>query len=310
MADASRQTIQAGIREEIPRRKKQPSCDQMMPGQAERAVAIYVCPLLATICYWISRGWQAPYSSIGISLAVLVVFVGIALFAHQQLPERKGWIVGGLVLIAVIDVTLTVLNLRHTWEHPYTIKPISKIIVGDRPLRSAYSMVYSSLYGLTVSPIHFLLDLSLTNRQSEPTTIDSYILECEQSKGKWVQVATVPIDMGKMYWTHESLSDAIELDFTGRSLSDKLHSKELAPHETIDGWTLYETPPGGCGFYRALRLTIEDPDGTVAIAIPDMKPPTNSKAVAAPNPPEFAVTGHKADLSKAYPIYWSECCHR
>ena len=166
--------------------------------------------------------------------------------------------ISAMVILVVMPLSFF-LQLRTT--SLYGVSCRQALWTPGRPLYSPLMVEYSSKLGPTLSPVHLMVSVTITNLQATSSTITSFSADSSSSEsGPWTSLTPVPT-----LWSHPyfaaNLHSAAQIDMKTDALDQILDKRALNSHETVHGWTLWECPdPSGCT-YSFLRFHLEDASG-------------------------------------------------
>lgn len=153
---------------------------------------------------------------------------------------------------------------KQHWENekkvaPFEILVSSSIEVNTRALDLATGWYRwrASPLGDSVSPIHRMMVIRITNRQTVRSQIESYRVEAQMPDGRWVRLIWMNGGACDVYWMDDprdaKLVDLIKLD-------SMLLGHTLAPNESVEGWAFFELPED-IPFAQPLRIYVKDYGG-------------------------------------------------
>ena len=130
---------------------------------------------------------------------------------------------------------------------------------GERNLLGSWFWLSYNWKGrATLSPIHRLIFIRITNRQPVKSMIETYSVEAQTAKGDWVKLVWMDGQMGLVYWLSGDIRKAMLV--TVPKLDSVLSNRALNPNETVDGWAFFEIPED-IALERPLRIYVKDLGG-------------------------------------------------
>ena len=179
-------------------------------------------------------------------------------------PRRsKIWVGFGMLCVALL--------ILYCWLSPGPTKPALsqnpafRVSVGswmqsDSIERPALWLVQSGKNGeLVRCRASALMWIKLVNTQPFSCMIDSYGVE-EDHGGRWDTAAELDLRYGQLFFASTSLQTACPLNCRANAFNSVLDSKNIGPHETVQGWILFRSPVFG-----NLRLRIKETSGNECV---------------------------------------------
>jgi len=137
----------------------------------------------------------------------------------------------------------------------------------SKKTESAFLAVQSPYYRPHASPIHVLMNLSITNVQITTSQIVAYSLSYSDDGGRtWDKLCPVRLDGRTLYLAYD-IDKAVEIS-TSNFLENNLLEKELQPHSRISGWSAWQCSSIECNF-KLLKITVRDAEGNKTSGIID-----------------------------------------
>jgi hypothetical protein len=139
---------------------------------------------------------------------------------------------------------------------PYAISVVGGMGTDKRaPNSGALWFGYQSKFGQTLSPIHRMVFIRLTNLQSVRSMIETYRVEIQTTRGEWVRLTRIDGQTGSIYMIFGDPQKAILFDMA--VLDSVLSNRVINPRETVEGAAFFELPEN-IELNRPLRIYVKD----------------------------------------------------
>jgi hypothetical protein len=236
------------------------------------------------------------------------------------------WTRRTILILSILGVTLFAywMTLKERYEGDVRT---ALVYTGGGRL-STFVTTYNSAHGFTVSPICFLLYLTLTNNDKVIRRITDYKVEISSGFFKsWKPLAPIPLEGYGFYQLGitspriggglifrkgtYNLGTTVQEDALHAAapenadpLFDNTSNNDIEPNHTTEGWAAFDCNNISGSAALNYRLTFIDADGhEEKIRI---KTPTNPNGDARPGIGRLRITGASDDLGHAYVKYRSE----
>lgn len=219
--------------------------------------------------FWIfGRGSRMDITIQICGLLVILLGVTTAIVAVSPLRDKFSvtlWLGFGTGVLALLGICLYVQN-RH-WDGdvsqananaaPFAIAIGTGLGTDQRAVNKAatwYSW-YQSPLGDTLSPVHRMMVIRITNRQAVRSQIETYRVEAKTADGRWVRLTWMDGQRGGVYWIFGDARNATHIDIV--KLDSVLSNQVLMPNETVEGWAFFEIPEN-IPLRQPLRVYVKD----------------------------------------------------
>jgi hypothetical protein len=163
-------------------------------------------------------------------------------------------------------------------------------------LGSQFWLSYSWQGRATISPIHRLMFIRITNRQSVKSMIETYRVEAENAKGEWVQLVWMDGQLGPIYMLSGDIRKAMLLSVP--KLDSALTYRAMNPNETVEGWAFFEIPEN-VPAKSPLRIYVKDMGGAEITETVRNIPPDSFRQAG-----DMFKAERTLDLSDDNPVAW------
>jgi hypothetical protein len=124
---------------------------------------------------------------------------------------------------------------------------------------SLFWILHRRKEGERLSPIPDVQFVQFNNLKPIPVMIDSYSVETEIVGGQWIKVHSIDLREGKVFFVRDGsdFKNASPVDLA--DFNSLIDNKSVGPHDTIQGWMLFDMPTNGFG--KNWRMRIKETSG-------------------------------------------------
>jgi hypothetical protein len=163
-------------------------------------------------------------------------------------------------------------------------------------------LIHSAPGKQQISPVHFLLFLQFTNLESRPVMIDEYSVY-RLINGMPTPLPSIQVLGGTVVNVQTpDFKVCLELDFTGQTFDSLIQNKQIAPHETVQGWIFVEALEEE--IWGPIQVRVRDTTGAQSYQTLRSEPRVSTALRAQDG--SLAVTGKRIDCSSMPRVFWSD----
>ena len=103
-------------------------------------------------------------------------------------------------------------------------------------------LTYKASGGDYRSPIPTIVYVSITNQQDIPSLIENISLKAKTDNCDWFDLLSIDPGAGRFsFASPDRMRGATIIDMESESLSKRLLDHPIAPHDSVNGWMLFDT---------------------------------------------------------------------
>lgn len=145
---------------------------------------------------------------------------------------------------------------------PFSVAIPVRLHQDERTLGGPFCLDYRSRFGATLSPIHQMIFIRLTNLQPVRSMIETYRVETQNARGEWFKLIRMDGQIGSVYMISDDLKKATLIK--SEALDTVLINRSIAPNETVEGTAYFELPENA-GPNAPLRIYVKDFGGAEVV---------------------------------------------
>jgi len=185
-------------------------------------------------------------------LAFVLLLASVPIVVKKFLPNAR-WPWPSFLVATAVAVSGFILTSRELPRgEPFHVSAKTAIVATASP---AFWLVQGVKGGEVVHPAHVLMWIEFTNLKDVASMIDSYHVEIEAS-GRWERFRDLDFRFGQLFMAFTDLRQAAPVDYGGTAFNATIEHKNIGPHETVQGWILFERPTIG-----KLRFYVKETSG-------------------------------------------------
>src|SRR5437867_3814606 len=108
-----------------------------------------------------------------------------------------------------------------------------------------------------LSPVHQMIAIRLTNRQSVRSMIETYTVEIQTGNGDWIKLIRIDGTRGELYFITKGNPKEAKLVQIAK-LDSVLYARTIDPGETVEGVAFFELPKSVEEDNPPLRVYVKD----------------------------------------------------